>query len=70
MPVDLFQLYLDYRLLSCSSVIVEGSIIQLVRFDAWLATVLTCLEQFEHLARYGQELIADSYMSHVNEVVN
>lgn len=67
---DVFYAILAYTAPSGKNDIVEMSIIQLVRVDAWVANVLTCLEHREKNCRNRQNVYEDIFTSHVSAALN
>lgn len=68
--VDIRYLILGYRQLSSNDYRVEGSITQLIRLDARIATMLICLKYSEKRGRNRLKVYADPSISHENEAVN
>lgn len=56
--------------LSATDELVEGSIMLLVFVDAWVATVLRCLNRREKRSVYGQKMYAHPFTSLPREVIN
>lgn len=67
---NIFYAFQDYRPLSGSYGIVEGSIMQAARSDVWIATMLTGLEQSKNRSGHIWKVYADTWTSHVIEAVS
>lgn len=62
--------FLDYRAFSGRYDIMQMSITQLARLEAWVATVPPCLEQREKRGKHRQKVYADAFKSHATDALN
>lgn len=61
--LNAYYTFLNYAPFSEEGNRVEGSIVQVARLDAWIATVATCLIERERRGYHRQKIYADTYKS-------